>query len=185
MLLFASLLIPSAAHILATAVSLPKMGFRNKHDKTFQPPPLPRFVSPNRSMAPRTETDVHRHPMETVVSEKAEQHYEHDIVWRNVIKISLVHVMAVYGLYQYFFSMWQTHIFGSIPPCSYYFVWPSFKKKSQGYHFFKFNASERAALSNIGCRRTAITVVDVWASVFSHYITVSWSTKRQKANSVG
>lgn len=62
-------------------------------------------------MAPRTETVMQRSALENVVLEQSEP-YERIFVWQNVVKISLVHLMALYGCYEYFYSMWQTHIFG-------------------------------------------------------------------------
>ncbi|XP_002411989.3 stearoyl-CoA desaturase 5 [Ixodes scapularis] len=64
-------------------------------------------------MAPCTETVMQKSALENVVLKQSEP-YERIFVWRNVVKISLVHLMALYGCYEYFYSMWQTHIFGTI-----------------------------------------------------------------------
>ncbi|XP_077544650.1 stearoyl-CoA desaturase 5-like [Haemaphysalis longicornis] len=74
-------------------------------------------------MAPQTETLIERHqaasakttpPADEVVEQQVPKKYKIEIVWWNVFKISLVHIIGIYGFYEMFYSTWQSHIFGNI-----------------------------------------------------------------------
>ncbi|XP_050052410.2 acyl-CoA desaturase-like [Dermacentor andersoni] len=74
-------------------------------------------------MAPLTETITERRPSATsettsVVAkpnrEAAPKSYKIEMVWWNVFKISLIHVIGIYGIYEMYYSKWQTHVFGNI-----------------------------------------------------------------------
>ncbi|KAL3210340.1 hypothetical protein MRX96_008858 [Rhipicephalus microplus] len=75
------------------------------------------------SMAPLTETILERHPSTTTetasMMAKTNQvappkKYEIEMVWWNVFKITLIHVIGIYGIYEMYYSKWQTHVFGNI-----------------------------------------------------------------------
>lgn len=66
-------------------------------------------------MAPRVDSVVQTSPtVQTPVHQVVSKPYPTVIYWGNVIKLGLIHLMALYGAYLYPYCKWQTNVFGFI-----------------------------------------------------------------------